>query len=254
MPVRARHGILLLLGLAPSWAPAAAQDDFTPLLKAQTVKIAVAREGGGTEVGSGILLCQDESQAYILTARHVLFGKSPGNIREPDAGEVNRIEISLFRNLAPAIVESRQEKVITKQSAGKSRDLLLLTVPLQQVLPATAVLSTAPVGSEVDSRSGERQAAVYAVGSQQEAGKVATSWTLVEGTLFRRDPDLLYHTAPITPGFSGGPLFNESGALIGINVDIASGLEVGGDQGVQYGRALAIGPVIETVNKWLPGN
>jgi trypsin-like peptidase len=252
--MRREQTICLLVAILATLPATAAEDDLTPLLKAQTVMISVSREAGGKEVGSGVVLCQDESQVYVLTARHVVFGKSQGDTREADAGEIDRIEISFFTNFAPTVVEGKQEKVITKQSAGKRRDLLLLTIPLQAVLPATAVLSTAPTGADTEGQAGGSAPTVYAVGSEQAQGKLATSWTFVTGALVRQDPEFLYHSAPITPGFSGGPLFNESGALVGINVDIKSGLEIGAQPGVQYGRALPIGPVLETINKWLPGS
>jgi len=249
-----RIGALLLPLIALSSIPAAGagEDDLTPLLKAQTVMISVSRESGGTEAGSGIVLCQDESQAYILTARHVLYGKPQGTAHEADASEITRIAVSFFTNLAPQVVENKEERVITKQRAGKDRDLLLLSIPLQSVLPATAVLSTAPAGSGREAQGGEPT--VYAIGSDQGQGRVATSWAFAPGKLIRQDPEFLYHSAPITPGFSGGPLFDESGALIGINVSITNGIEIGAEPGVQYGQALPIGPVIETINKWLPGN
>lgn len=253
-----RYGALVLLGIALTPSPAAAaEDDLAPLLKAQTVMITVSREGKPPEAGSGVLLCQDEGQAFILTARHVVYGKTlAGTTQEPDASQVSQIEISFFTNFAPPIIEKKhQEKLITKQGAGKKKDLFLLTVPMQQVLPATTVSGIVPTGPQLDSGSGGRKPVVYSVGYEKgEKGKLPASWAFAEGTLVRPDSELLYHDAPITPGFSGGPLFDESGALIGINVEITPGVEIGAEPGVWYGRALAIGPVLETINKWLPGN
>lgn len=232
---------LLLLALAP--AGAAAQEDFTPLLQAKTVMISASFEGGSAENGTGVVLCQDESQAYILTARHVIFGRAVGNGDEPDAGEVNRILVSFYKNAAPAVVEAQDERVITKQSAGRDRDLLLLTVPVQTTLPLTATLGRVPKEVPAGGRGGR----VYAVGFEQREMAKAKSWAVTEGALLRRDERHLAHDAPLTPGFSGGPLFDETGALIGINV------EIGAEAGTESGFALPIDDVIETVNKWLPG-
>jgi len=252
--MRKEHAILWLLGVALGASSAvAAEDDLAPLLKAQTVMISVSREGRGPESGSGIILCQDEGQAYILTARHVVFGRSQGNIREADLSEINRIEISFFGNFAPPIVESKEEKVITKQGAGKKKDLLLLTVPLQQVLPANTTLGTAAAGPQPENAPGGGNA-IFTVGYEQREKALPTSWSFLKGSLVRPDAEYLYHDAAITPGFSGGPLFDGSGALIGVNVEIVNGLEIGAEAGVKYGRALPIGPIVETINKWLPGN
>lgn len=239
--------LLLVLPL-----PAAAADDIEPLLKAQTVTIQVEREGKSPEIGSGVVICQTPDEAYILTARHVLFGKSLPNRRAPGLAGVTRIEISFQRNLLlPPVAEAvdRQEEVITKQEAGKEKDLLLLTVPVQGTL-RTAALGAAPAGTEL-SAGGEPT--VYAIGYRQGSqDREAEPWAFSQGKLVQRDADFLHHSAPITSGFSGGPLFNESGALIGINLRVESGLEIGADPEVEYGRAILIEEVIRTIDRWLP--
>jgi len=230
-----------LLGLSlPAWAG----EEILPLLKAETVMILVHRENGGAETGSGIILCQNDDQTYILTARHVLYGKAPGGRPTPGLLDISRIEISFYKNIAPPIVEDEGQEVITKQAAGPRRDLLLLTVPVLTVLPAKARSGLVPAAEP-----GGGQPTAYAIGYGQDGGKTQ-SWAAVEGKLLAWEPDALHHSAPITPGFSGGPLFNESGGLIGINIGTETALGSAGKS--ESYLALPIEKVIETIDKWLP--
>lgn len=230
----------------------ASTEDFSPLLQAQTVMITVTRDTEGDENGSGVILCQDDNQAYILTARHVFFGKSVGDRRAPGLSNVRMIKVSFFKNVAPPVVEDRtqEEEVITTQQTGRSKDLLLLTIPVQQVLPATASLGVAPASNDLGGRPG-----VYSVGYKvQTEGGPGESWSVAQGALFKRDPEILHHSTEITPGFSGGPLFNESGALIGINVEIGTMAEADSETDGQHGHALPIERVIDTIDKWVPAS
>jgi hypothetical protein len=126
---------------------------------------------------------------------------------------------------------------------------VLLTVPLEPVLTATATLGTVATSLNVEGR----ELVVYAIGSEQKPGQNAVTWVPTKGALFRYDEEFIYHSAPITSGFSGGPLFNESGALIGINIETIPGEVIGGDPSALYSKAWRIESVINTVNKWLPG-
>ena len=65
---------LALLSLLMVPRPATSQNEQD--LKSKTVMITVGpTQGSGTEHGSGLLLCRQDGQTYVLTARHVLAGK-----------------------------------------------------------------------------------------------------------------------------------------------------------------------------------
>lgn len=232
---RIRKLLLLTVICLPFQAEA---QDLDTLLRAQTVMISVSRDtGAAPEPGSGIILCQEESQAetHILTARHVVFGKTGEGVPAP-SGLINKIQISFFQNAIPPVIEERGSGVatITKQIAPGGLDLLLLTVSIPQRVVA------ASFGKLEGDLSGQ---AVRAIGRQGSLG----TWVEREGLLVGRSAEnnaSLIHTAPIEEGFSGGPLFDNRGNLIGINV------ETDGDRGL----ALAIDQAIPAILKWLPSS
>jgi hypothetical protein len=243
--------LLLVLGAVPAWAG----DSFSPLLKAHTVMITVSR-GTGPETGSGVILCQEGEQAYILTARHVLYGQSLGYEAGLGLSDADiDIELRFYKDLAPPVHELHDgEETITKVQAGKSKDLLLLIAPLKRILPRAPSLAAAPSSAELGDRRERNPYPVYAIGARQ--GREETEgegWAVEEGRLLQREGELLRHSTQITPGFSGGPLFNEAGAVVGINIetDLDPSAVMAEDQ---FSRALPIEEVIETINKWIPGS
>lgn len=222
--------------------PAHAQDP--DWLRKQTVQIKVTREDAPDDYGSGVLLCQQDDLAYILTAHHVLYGKKRESRRD-----VKTTEISFFSGLAPRIVEDRDkgEGLLTPYPV-KDKDLALIVVEVLPQLPAVADLGRPPAGGELIHQNDHP---VRSVGYAQRSGQ--GSWIERNGALLRRDADFLYHSIQIEEGFSGGPLFNEAGALIGINVQFVS-RTMGGDDSVgnREGRAIPIDVVRAAVGKWVP--
>lgn len=238
---------LLLAAPAPPAAtgePSGARD--LDWLRRQTVWIQVLRESG-EENGSGVVLCADaDRQVHVLTARHVLFGESPsgglGSLLD-----VSKIRVSFFKDAAPAVEEIHgmedleRHDVITKIPVP-GKDLLLLSFQVPVDLAATASPGRAPSAADLPEGRGP---AVVAVGYSQER---AESWSGRTGALLRRESDLLIHDARIGEGFSGGPLFDEAGALIGINVEVVE-TEAG-----REARALPIEQALAALDKWVPAS
>ncbi|HSS48633.1 MAG TPA: serine protease [Thermoanaerobaculia bacterium] len=230
-----------------SMAPARAADP--DLLKRQTVQIKVVREKASTEsasaqenappeFGSGVILCQKDGLAYLLTAHHVLFGKSE-NGKRASRRDVKTTEIRFFNDLAPKILEDRDkdEDLITPY-AVQSKDLALLVVSMPQELPSAGI-SHAPLQAELS--AGRHAFPVTAVGGDKAGLKV---WDERRGELKGREDNLLLHSAPIQEGFSGGPLFDDAGGLIGLNIQIS--------QDTAEGRTLPIEDVLASIQTWIP--
>lgn len=239
--------------LAAGAEPAGARDNLAPLLKAQTVMITVSR-GEGPETGSGVILCQEGEQVYILTAYHVLYGQNLGDEPGPSTADID-VEIRFYKDLAPPVQELRDgEETITKLQAGKNKDLLLLISPIKRVLPRVPSLAAAPSSAELANERERKPYQVHAVGWRQgDEETESEAWDVKVGQLLQREGEHLRHSAQITPGFSGGPLFNESGSVIGINLQTDFDTSSPAAEGLTS-QALPIEEVIETVNKWIPGS
>jgi hypothetical protein len=105
-------------------------------------------------------------------------------------------------------IQLRRENVIyeaTLERAHHARDLCLLSA---KNLPSPAVA----IGKLEDVKVGQR---VYAVGNPQRLA-LTLSEGLISGLRGAEGKPLLQTTAPISPGSSGGGLFDDNGLLIGI--------------------------------------
>ncbi len=234
--------------LVLSALPARAADP--DVLKKQTVQIRVYREGAEPDFGSGVILCQREELAYILTAHHVLYGESQGEGLRSSRRDVQKTEIRFFRDLAPMIVEDRdkgEDKISATPFAAK--DLVLLTVAVPQQLP-NAAPGAIPPAADLNAAAERREFPVMAIGYAKSS---AREWVELRGAMTRRDGIHLLHDAQIEKGFSGGPLFDESGALVGLNVRFAS-RAAGGESsfGSREGVSLAIDEIVKSIDGKLP--
>lgn len=248
MPRRSSLALFTAAALALSALPAEAVDP--DVLKKQTVQIRVYREGTEPDFGSGVILCQREELAYILTAHHVIYGESQGEGLKSSRRDVQKTEVRFFRDLAPRIVEDRdkgEDKISATPFAAK--DLVLLTVAVPQQLP-NAAPGVLPPTSDLDAAAGHRAFPVTAIGYAKSS---AREWVEQRGFMTRRDGLHLLHDAQIEKGFSGGPLFDESGALVGLNVRFAS-RAAGGENthGSREGVSLAIDEVVKSIDGKLP--
>ncbi len=211
-------------------------------LDEQTVMMTVTRDQA-VEHGAGVVLCQREGRAYVLTAHHVVAGKAPSGGKLPLSPA--RTEIGFFHDSPPAVIDDpgAGKEVVTFHEVP-NEDLLLLSFPLSPELEATAFVGP-PRGLPVE--EGERSA-VLAVGFRQSAME---TWAHEPGRLLGGRGSLLHHSARIVEGFSGGPLFGTGGALVGINLGIAGGA-AGVEEDAWHGEALSVDEALPILKEWLP--
>ena len=237
------------LALAAAAGPSARAAD-SEAQKRQTVRIEVRREDAEGEFGSGVVLCQKDDLAYVLTAHHVLYGKSQGG-RKLSRRDVRTTEIKFYRDLAPAILENRDngdDRITVFPVPAK--DLALMVVSVLAQVP-TAAPGRNPIEPEiVAAATGRHPFPVTAVGYAQRSSE---GWIERSGALLHHDGGYLLHSAQIEEGFSGGPLFDEAGALVGLNVQFVGGGPTGDDAfGSRQGRTLAIEEVMASIGGWVP--
>lgn len=236
-------------GVAAFAAVAAPAQELADELKEKTVMITVQfNKGQPPEQGAGVVLCQQDDKVWILTANHVFAGKSTQAWQQVRPSQIESATISFYRNSpAPVTADSAFLRRPGLFYTFKPEDLLLLAIPLTERLPSTAALASPP--SEGDQQTvvtfgypAERGASWEQAGGELLSGSTATS-------------KFLYHTAEVHEGFSGGPLFNAAGELIGINVQRIPGEQApGGKAGAWYGMAQALDhqEVLAVLDKWVP--
>ena len=196
----------------PSPAPAAPtrnpiKDDAVTLLERACVFIVNQDAAGNISTGTGFFVAPD----IIVTNAHVVARKNRGILVTSKA---------LGR---PVLCD-----VIARDEA-RGRDYALL----KAALPATS--SIVPPAFALQVRKTDKVGSwgfPHIIGQNDPAYKRLLSGsdisavpelTYSEGVIsavLDRTPPLLVHTAPISPGNSGGPLVNEQGQIVGINTMI----------------------------------
>lgn len=211
----------------------------------RTVMITVTADDR-VDYGAGVVLCEDDRQAYVLTAHHLLAGKRPAG-EESAPRRSGRIEIQFFHQSVPAVVDDRaagQAAVVVHPLPEV--DLALLSIPALGEAVARPSLVRPSAWARADGRPG---LPVLAVGYRKAP---LEAWATERGALLAGDGGRLRHSAPLVEGFSGGPLFHRSGALLGINLERVAGEALGAEAGRFYGEALPIEQILPRIRPWLP--
>jgi len=200
------------------------------IYKAVAPATVVVRVGGG--FGSGIIV---DPKGWILTNHHVI-----------DSGETNDFKHKatvLLGQLNPKTgAMERQEKeyeaYVYKHDKLRDIALLKLSDPPKKGLPFVKVATQSPVpGSDVVALGHAGAGMLWALKSGQISALGKLSETLAQLASFKDDDDgrkmakrfkeyvegknlglVIQSTCNILPGDSGGPLLNDRGELIGLNV------------------------------------
>jgi serine protease Do len=161
---------------------------------AQNVGDAVVTVTTPVGLGSGFII---HPSGYVVTNDHVVAGE-------------NKISITVFeREEGGEFVRTQFENV---RIIASSPDWDLALLKIEDA--GNRVFKTVAVGSDGDLRPGQR---VFAIGNplglerSVSEGIVSIPSRLIGGHL------LIQMTAQISPGNSGGPLFNMRGEVIGVN-------------------------------------
>jgi S1-C subfamily serine protease len=186
---------------ALSLQQAAARVDFQAIHRARNAAVAmiwVEFEDGAVETATAFAVTAD---GVLITNRHALFGAEGS--RRP-------------RRLAVQFSNSAQ--VWRAVSLGASRDADLAALRVQGIV---GDVPTIPLPERVDARPGDPVAVIgFPLGTdlpmraQGERNVVRTS--LTAGTVSKALQDLLQIDGYGAPGASGSPIFDASGALLGV--------------------------------------
>jgi S1-C subfamily serine protease len=139
----------------------------------------------GASYGAGVLLFADDKGYLFATARHVVDGDKPGE-------ETKQALVATTSGIWS------QADVIARH---KSLDLILLWLPRH----SGSLTFTQPVAK------GEDGEPIYVIGHPE-----GLKFTLSTGIISRLDGDMVQISAPVSPGNSGGPVYDSSGNLIAV--------------------------------------
>ena len=183
---------LLCILLALAVAPAAADAKSVFAKAAPSVVVVVAQDGGGeqTAQGSGVVI----GEGVAVTNCHVIENAAKVSIRQ--AADSQAAETYLMN----AEVVARDE----------DNDLCLLYAPDLSKPPAA---KTAAMGNAKNLVIGEE---VYAIGAPQGLELSLSRGIVAQLRGVKGKAPIFQTDAAISPGSSGGGLFNEDGELVGI--------------------------------------
>jgi S1-C subfamily serine protease len=179
----------------PSTSVMSAQQMSAELKPLVTVISPAARTWfGGKETpadsfGAGILFYADSTGYLIATARHII-----------DSGRGKSEQRALVA------ASSGVWSAATVVARHKQLDLLLIWLPRKE----GSGYFQMPVDSGNDVRDGD---SIYVIGHPQ-----GLRYTLSTGIVSRHDKNVFQISAPVSPGNSGGPMFDDKGHLAGIVV------------------------------------
>jgi S1-C subfamily serine protease len=175
-------------------------------LKARVVRIEV-QHATGTAVGSGVVLCVSRGTVFVLTANHVLTGGGPpnewGETPEPFRG-VRAVEVSFYKK-SPRAVSGLPRVLVAFQDPKHDVALLRFALASQATAPVVA-----RPGSPGSVRTGDT---IRSFGHSTVADK---EWLPATGTVSEVRDFIIFQPA-LSTGYSGGPVFDVAGLLVGIN-------------------------------------
>ena len=177
-----RLALLLLLAACGPSATRAGSTTLTPKQIAESATPSIVTIQTPQGMGTGFIVWQD---GRIATNLHIIAGASQAKIVLHDKREFTQIEVL---------------------AADRAHDLAILRVPAKN-------LQALKSGDSSTVKAGDR---VVAIGNP--LGLETTVSDGLVSAVRKIDPKLtlLQISAPISPGSSGGPLFNERGEVIGV--------------------------------------
>ena len=144
-------------------------------------------------LGSGFLIHQD---GYVITNDHVVAGE-------------RQVSITQFTQKNGELIKENYDNVRIVATGGNV-DLALLKIEGH----SNKVFPTVPLGSSAELRQGER---VFAIGSPLGLERSVSEGIVSLRNRIIQDRLHIQTTAEISPGNSGGPLFNYRGQVVGVN-------------------------------------
>lgn len=169
------------------------------LIKRSIVKV-IVKTSSSSGSGTGWIVKQDGSKAYVVTNRHVVSGQDRYSTSNA------QIEIEYYSNPLPGQFRRRQQARVIRATAPEEwLDLAVLEVnfPPPDIKPLS-IASTSPLLG----------LPVRTIGHPQSG----EDWTTFAGEIFGQSEQEIRFSAALTSGVSGGPVLNPQNQVIGVAV------------------------------------
>ena len=178
---------LVMAGLA-GIAHGKPSEDLTPAQIAEraTKSIALIKADGG--VGTGFVVAED---GRLATNIHVIRGATEATVVMANGKEYTDVEV-----------------VVTDEE----HDLAILRIPARKLKPL-------PLGDSSKIKPGEH---VVAIGHPLGLGNTVSDGLVSAVRVISEQLTVVQISAPISPGSSGGPVFNDRGEVIGVSTLVAT--------------------------------
>jgi S1-C subfamily serine protease len=217
---------IMLAGSALPAQAAAPLNGFDGITKS-TLRVVVKRPDGSLAGGTGWVIeaasaDRKAGNATIATALHVVAGGAAVVVVEPGG----------------------QDRPATVTYVDKARDIAFLEVKdLHE--PALPLTSWMPKIGSTDPIDSLRSPGFTNASDAQDANTLKDPAAMVTGSLSRviRDEnqvDLIQHSIPVNPGYSGGPVVDDCGRVIGLNQRDGGHIPVGTGSSVPLSQGIAV--------------
>jgi len=196
---------------------------------------------GQSEIATAILVGQDRNNYFFITAYHAIAPK--GSAYTPECG-VHQADDPEGQNKPVVTLQfftNRSRTVSAKIStfSDPSTDLGVVVAPISEVNPSIVSIPNFP---HMQVASVQEGSAVHIIGNP-----AGGDWSIWFGTVRRTysaGGDIHHFETnrdqSLVGGYSGGPVFNEKGKLIGMHTCTVQ----------SYGKALKMTEIVEQLQAW----
>ncbi len=207
-----RFSKLLLVSALSAWMVACARSAPAPDTAAAKPGSENSGAGSAREVLSVADIAARSTKAIVSVRSKNSLGT--GFIIHPDGWIATNFHvIATTEPLWAVLTDGRRFPIVEVVNASRARDLAILRIDAKG-------LPTLPLGNSSAVRPGD---SVVAIGHPLGLEDTVSNGLVSAVRHVHEDLEVLQISAPIAPGSSGGPLFNERGEVIGVAAAILNG-------------------------------
>jgi S1-C subfamily serine protease len=202
--------------------------------RTQTVRQIYAQDAPGVVLVNAVGVNEAQSPSEYLKGEGGQRGTATGSGFEIDGSGTILTNWHVVANATKVTVGLKRGKMIEAQVLGKdpSRDIAVLRIPTSGL-----TLHPLALGDSSKAQVGDPALAIgnpFGLGQTLTTGVISAVQRQITAPSGVSINNVLQTDAPINPGNSGGPLLNEAGQVIGINSQIETGGEHGGNVGIAF--------------------